>query len=80
MVREVTVKRHLLIDMLPLCPSGISADLTDSEQVVTTVSAAKLVTLVQRAGFSPAMCIISKSICYFLVQILNNWMMGHKGE
>lgn len=51
--------------MLPLCPSGISADLTYSGQVVTTVSAAKPVTLVQRAGFPPAMCIISKSIAIF---------------
>lgn len=50
MVREVTVKRHLLVDMIPLCTSGISADLTDSGQVLTTVSAAKPVTLVPRAG------------------------------
>lgn len=65
MVREATVKKHLLIDLLPLCPSGISAHLSDSGQVVTTVSAAKPVTLVQKAGFPPAMCIISKGICYF---------------
>lgn len=68
------------IDMLSPCPSGISADLTDSGRVVTTVSTAKPVTLVHRAGFSPAKCVISKSLCFFVVQILNNWMMYHRGE
>lgn len=74
-------KRQLLLNRhAPPCPSGISAGLTDSGQEVRTVSAAKPVILVQRAGFPPAMCVIGNNICYFLVQILNNWMMGHKGE
>lgn len=76
----MTVKRHVLIDVLPLCPSGVSAGRSRSGQVVTAVSAAKPVTLGQRAGFPPATCVIGEGICCVLVQMLNNWMMGHKGE